>query len=129
MKRIATAAAGLILLASAATADPVFGTWKTEPGDDGNFAHVTIADCGGQICGTLGKAFDGSGKPIASDKVGKRMIWDMAANGGGKYSGGKIWAPDRDKTYSSKMSLSGDTLKVSGCVGPICRGQTWTRAQ
>ena len=51
----------------------------------------------------------------------------MAADGGGKYSGGKIWAPDRDKTYRSKMELSGDRLKVSGCVGPICRGQTWAR--
>ena len=50
MKRMATAAAALILLGTAAMADPVFGTWKTEPGDDGNFAHVTISECGGKIC-------------------------------------------------------------------------------
>jgi uncharacterized protein (DUF2147 family) len=25
------------------------------------------------------------------------------------------------------MALSGNTLKVSGCVGPICRKQTWSR--
>ena len=129
MKHLASAVAGLVLAGTAALADPVYGTWKTGPGDDGSFAHVTLADCGGKICGTLGKAFNRAGKPVSSDKVGKRMIWDMAPAGDGKYSGGKIWAPDRDKTYKSKMALSGNALKVSGCVGPICRSQTWTRVQ
>jgi len=46
-----------------------------------------------------------------------------------KYSSGKIWAPDVDKTYRSKMALNGNTLKVSGCVGPICRSQNWTRVK
>ncbi len=128
MKKLALAAA-IACLGSMAAADPILGTWKTQPGDDGNYAHVTISPCGGAICGTLGKAFNGSGKSVSSDKVGKRMVWDMKASGGGKYSGGKIWAPDRDKTYKSKMALSGNALKVSGCVGPICRSQTWTRVQ
>lgn len=128
MKLYALAAAA-VLCATAASADPIHGVWKTQPGDDGNYAHVTMSACGGAVCGTLGKAYDSSGKSIPSDKVGKRMVWDMQANGGGKYSGGKIWAPDRDKTYKSKMALSGDALKVSGCVGPICRSQTWTRVQ
>ncbi|WP_236545309.1 DUF2147 domain-containing protein [Tropicimonas marinistellae] len=129
MRHIGLAAAGLILLSGASMADPVFGTWRTEAGDGGNFAHVSIAECGGMICGTLGTAFDRNGNPVPSDKLGKRLIWDMSPEGGGKYSGGKIWAPDRDKTYSSKMELSGDALRVSGCVGPICRGQTWTRVK
>ena len=66
---------------------------------------------------------------IASDTVGKRMIWDMAAKGDGSYSGGRIWAPDRDKVYKSKMQLDGNTLSVSGCVAVICRSQTWTRVR
>jgi len=92
---------------------------------------VKIAACGNKICGTIAKAFDASGKEIASQNVGKRMIWDMVPKGEGYYSGGKIWAPDRDKTYKSKMQLNGNRLKVSGCVlgGMICRGQTWTRVQ
>ncbi|MDV7143119.1 DUF2147 domain-containing protein [Tropicimonas sp. TH_r6] len=126
MKKLALAAA-LVCFGSIATADPILGTWKTQPGDDGNFAHVTLTSCGSAICGTIGKAFNGAGKSVSSDTVGKRMVWDMTASGGGKYSGGKIWAPDRDKTYKSKMALSGNSLKVSGCVGPICRSQTWTR--
>ncbi len=127
MTRWMALAAGLMLGAGAAAADPVVGVWKTQPGDEGNYAHVTISTCGAKICGVLGKGFNASGGEIASDNIGRQMIWDMSADGGGKYSGGKIWAPDRDKTYNSKMTLSGNSLEVKGCVLGICRGQVWTR--
>jgi len=128
MKRFAIGMAALLMTAGAALADPVVGTWKTQPGDDGNYGLVTISKCGNQICGVLGQGFDASGNKIESPNIGRKMIWDMNADGGGKYSGGKIWAPDRDKTYNSKMALSGNSLKVSGCVLGICRSQNWTRA-
>ncbi len=117
--------------AAPALADPVEGIWKTQPGDEGSFAHVRIEPCGQKICGYIHRTFDASGKEAKSDNIGKRMIWDMTPRGNGAYAGGKIWAPDRDKTYKSKMQLSGNNLKVSGCVlgGMICRGQTWTRVQ
>ena len=127
MKILLIAAAALSLGTLAATADPVTGVWQTQPGDAGNFAHVEIAACGSALCGTILRAYGADGAPRDSDTVGKRMIWDMAGDGAGRYSGGRIWAPDRDKTYRSKMELSGDRLKVSGCVGPICRSQTWAR--
>ncbi len=126
MKRFLMAAV-LVAAATAAEADPVEGMWMTQPDDNGNFGHVEIYSCGAQICGVIRKAFSASGAERPSDNIGKRMIWDMAPEGDGAYGGGKIWAPDRDKTYSSKMALSGDTLKVSGCVFGICRGQTWRR--
>ena len=126
MKRFAWAA-GLLLAATTASADPVLGTWKTQPGDDGNYGLVTISKCGAEICGVLGQGYDSSGSKIASPNIGRQMIWGMKPQGGGAYKGGKIWAPDRDKTYNSKMSLSGNRLKVEGCVLGICRGQTWTR--
>ncbi|MEM0948170.1 MAG: DUF2147 domain-containing protein [Pseudomonadota bacterium] len=119
--------AALLAAGTLAAADPVEGVWQTQPGDAGNFAHVEIAACGTAICGTILRAYGADGAARTSDTVGKQMIWDMAANGDGTYAGGRIWAPDRDKTYRSKMELAGDRLKVSGCVGPICRGQTWAR--
>lgn len=115
------------MLAGPALADPILGTYKTQPGDTGNFAHVEIYECDANICGVIRKAFDGAGKQIKSDTVGKRMIWGMKPQGDGGYAKGKIWAPDRDKTYNSKMKLSGKTLKVSGCVLGICRSQTWSK--
>lgn len=127
MKLKLTLAATLIALAGTASADPVHGLYKTQPDDNGNFGHVELYDCGGATCGVIRKAFNGSGQEIASDNIGKRMLWDMNADGGGSYSGGKIWAPDRDKVYSSKMELSGKSLSVSGCVLVVCRSQAWTK--
>ena len=31
-----------LFLAFTASADPVFGVWKTQPGNEGNYAHVEI---------------------------------------------------------------------------------------
>ncbi|WP_116599679.1 DUF2147 domain-containing protein [Primorskyibacter marinus] len=126
MRTMALAAA-LALVAGTALADPVEGTWKTQPDDNGNFGLVKISTCGTEICGVLGQGYDKSGKKVSSPNIGKRMIWAMQAKGNGKYAGGKIWAPDRDKTYNSRMQLNGSSLKVEGCVLGICRGQTWSR--
>jgi uncharacterized protein (DUF2147 family) len=127
MKSIALAAA-FALMAGSVLADPLEGTWKTRPDDNGHFGYVKVVPCGAAFCGTLVRAFDGSGAEIESPNIGKRIIWDMVAEGGGAYDRGKIWSPDRDKTYSSKLKLSGDNLAVSGCVFGICRdGGTWKR--
>jgi uncharacterized protein (DUF2147 family) len=123
-------AATVFFAATAAFADPAEGLWKTKPDDNGNFGHVKVQTCGPALCGTLVKAFDGSGKEIKSPNVGKKIIWDMKAKGEGAYGDGKVWSPDRNKTYSSKMVLKGNGLAISGCVLGICRdGGTWTRVQ
>ena len=120
-------ATAIMLCAAPALAD-VAGTWKTEPGDSGGYLHVDFAPCGGEVCGTIKSAFDASGALIPDyEHAGKRIVWAMKPDGANKWSKGKIWAPDRDKTYSSKMELSGNALKVSGCVLVICRSQNWTR--
>ena len=120
----------LLFAAGAALADPVEGVWKTKPDDNGNFGHIDVKPCGAAFCGTLVKAFDGSGAEIQSPNVGKRIIWDMVAYGDGAYDDGKVWSPDRDKTYNSEMQLTGDSLAVKGCVVGICRdGGTWTRVK
>ena len=130
MKRFGWAFATVaILAAGSAAAEPVAGVWQTEPGDTGSYAHVTIAPCGANVCGTLGKAFAAGGAAVENPNEGRQMVWDMKARGDGTYRGGKIWAPDRDKTYNARMELAGDKLTVEGCVLGICRGQTWTRVK
>lgn len=123
-------AAALAVLGTAAAADPVEGTWKTKVDDNGNYGHVKIVPCGKAFCGTLIKAFDGKGKQIDSPNVGRKIVWDMVPYGDGRYDDGKIYSPDRDKTYNSEMELSGNSLKVYGCVLGICRdGGTWQRVK
>ncbi|MEM9973969.1 MAG: DUF2147 domain-containing protein [Pseudomonadota bacterium] len=128
MKSLALAGA-LIAAASLTHADPVHGLWKTQADDNGNYGHVQIGACGETICGALRAAFDSAGNTRASDAIGRAIIWDMVATGEGAYRDGKIYAPDRDRTYSSKMALSGDRLEVSGCVLGICRSQQWERIE
>lgn len=129
MKTILIAVA-LALVGGAALADPVEGLWQTRKDDNGNFGHVEIKPCGPAFCGTLVRAFDGAGKEIESPNVGKRIVWDMVAYPGGLYDDGKIWSPDRDKTYNGDMTLAGDSLSVRGCVLGICRdGGTWKRVR
>ena len=120
----------LLLSAGAALADPVEGMWRTKADDNGNSGLIQVTPCGDAFCGKLVKAFDSAGKEWASPNVGKKIVWDMKPEGDGAYGDGKVWSPDRDKTYDAKMQLNGNKLSVSGCVLMICRdGGTWTRLQ
>jgi len=130
MKTFMMAAALTFIAGMAQAADKVEGVWQTKKDDNGNFGHVQVKACGPAFCGTLVKSFDSNGKPLKSPNVGKRIIWDMLSKGDGAYGDGKVWSPDRDKTYSSKMQLSGNNLAIKGCVFGICRdGGTWTRVK
>lgn len=130
MKKLLIAAAMTLAMAtSALAADPIEGNWRTIADDNGNSGLIVIAPCGSKLCGTLVKSFDKDGKEFKSANQGKKLMWDMSNNGGGKYSGGKVYSPDRDKTYTGKLELAGDKLTVKGCVLGICRdGGVWSRA-
>lgn len=126
----AVLAAAVGTFASPALADPVEGMWQTAVDDNGDFGHIRIEPCGERLCGTLIRSYNSAGEQIESPNVGRQIVWDMVPQGGGDYGRGKIWAPDRDKTYRSRMHLEGDRLSVSGCIlgGAICRdGGTWRR--
>jgi len=129
MKKLLIAAI-LSLLAFPVFSQEIFGTWKTIPDDNNKYGHIQISACGAKICGVLIKSFNGDGSEYESANIGRKLVWDMVSDGGGNYSGGKVYSPDRDKTYKGKMVLSGNKLDVKGCVGPFCRsGGTWTRVK
>jgi len=127
MKIMVAATVAAIGFAGAAFADPAVGTWKTQV-DDGAYAHVKVSKCGAALCGTIARTFNDTGE-YKSKNLGKRLVWDMQPAGGGSYKNGQIWQPSTGKTFKSKMALSANTLKVSGCVGPICKKQTWSRVK
>ena len=118
---------GLIAISDPVSADGISGVFVTAPNDEGDIGHIDFAPCGDAYCGTLVASFDSSGKSFAGRAIGMHIVWDMKDEGGGRFSGGRIWDPGADKTYRSKMKLDGDTLNVSGCIGPICRKRVWTR--
>lgn len=104
----------------------VLGVWITETSDSGASMAVEIFDCDGKYCGKAVDVFNAPNR----DSVGLDIIKGMRKKSDTHFNKGKIYAPDTEKWYKSKMTLQGeDKLKVSGCVlgGVICRSQTWTR--
>ena len=118
--------------------DPA-GIWLTQAGD----AKVRVGKCGGGICGVIVSLRDpidpATGKPQVDDKnpnpalkkrpmVGLPLFSGMSPVGPNKWSG-QIYNADDGSTYASNVSVSGpDTLRVEGCMGAFCGGETWTRA-
>ncbi len=131
MKTFITAAVLSIGMAGTAfAADPIVGNWRTIADDNGNSGLISVSECGTKICGVLVKSYDKSGKAFKSENQGRKLIWDMVNTGGGSYGKGKVYSPDRGKTYSGKLQLSGNKLNVQGCVLGICRsGGSWARVK
>jgi uncharacterized protein (DUF2147 family) len=100
----------LAMAGSALSAEPIEGSWKTASGET-----AAIAKCGSAYCVTL--------------KTGKhagKQIGKMSGTGA-DYTG-EITDPAADKTYSGSGSVSGNSLKMKGCVMSVfCKTQTWTR--
>ena len=104
MKRLIVIAA--LLFAGMAHGDVITGVFQTQPGDSGGFLHVEMTACASNptlTCGTILRAYKADGAANTEyEHIGKPILWDMQDQGGGYWGDGKIWAPDRDKTYSSK---------------------------
>lgn len=115
------------------------GTWLTQAGD----ARVKISKCGGGICGIivwLREPYDtATGQPATDSKnpnpalarrsmIGLPLFSGMQPSGPNKWSG-QIYNADDGSTYASSISVTGaDSLRVEGCVGALCGGETWARA-
>ena len=124
MKNILKIAATLSLLSGAAAADPELGVWKTTPDDNGNFGHIKVAECEGEICGTLIKSFDSTGASYKSENIGKQIIWAMKNKGDGKYGGnsstneGDGWGSQLGVSISRKLHLHARSLVLPHPADP-----------
>ncbi|WP_297771847.1 DUF2147 domain-containing protein [uncultured Roseovarius sp.] len=129
MRKLMTITTALSLCSGMAMAEPLLGTWQTAKDDNGNSGLIEVKPCGNALCGELVKSFDANGQEMASDNIGRNIISETVPVGNGEYEG-KVYSPDRDKTYNSKLVLEGDRLSVSGCVMFICRdGGTWRKVK
>lgn len=108
-------------IAGPSLAADVSGTWLRDTGA----SKVKFSKCGGAICGHIVWLKPGA-DPKA--KVGQRVFFDMKPSGENAWSG-SAFNPEDGKTYTGKMTLSGDTLTTAGCVmSVICKSTTWSRA-
>lgn len=111
MIRVTILAAALLVSAGAAFADePIVGNWKTMEGDT-----AAITPCAGSYCVTLK-----TGK-YAGKQIGRMQ-------GTGNSYTGELTDPAEDKTYSGSGTVSGNTVRMKGCVMKVfCKSQTWTK--
>lgn len=125
---ISVLALGLLVSAPGAMAkDAAVGVWKTQPDRKKLTSHIGITQCGAKLCGKVLEAFDIYGKPARTRNVGRQLFWDMEALGNGKYGNGTVFVPLLNIKAKATMKLTGNRLKVTGCKGPVCDGQVWTR--
>jgi uncharacterized protein (DUF2147 family) len=127
------------LVSEAQAGAEVTGVWLTQAGD----AKVRVSKCGEGICGVIVWLKDpihpASGKPQVDDKnpnpalakrpmIGLPLFMGMRSSGPNKWSG-QIYNAEDGNSYASNISVSSPaTLRVEGCVGVLCGGESWTRA-
>lgn len=143
MIRAATATALLLLLApTAATAADgdaaLLGRWKTQ--EQGG--TVEIHRCGPALCGRVVDGVPLRANPdqrdirnkkaaLRSRKIMNLRVLENFTGGPRQWTGGPVYDPDTgDGGPNGSITLvSQDVIKLKGCLGPICRTQTWTRAR
>jgi hypothetical protein len=69
MKNTLVAVAFAAVLTVPALADPVFGTWKTIPDDNGRFGHIEIKQIGDTNCGEMVASFEANGNKNKYEKL------------------------------------------------------------
>lgn len=113
MKRnmLAVAAASLVLAGPALAAQPIEGTWKRTNGTLIRYA----ASGGDKFCGT-----------VMNGEYKGQSIGCMS--GSGNSYKGQVNKLDEGKTYSGSATISGRSMKLSGCVAVVlCKSETLTR--
>ena len=128
-------------VASAQKADAIMGTWVNPNGQD----HILIYKRGTKYFGKLDWIKfpnDEQGKPKTDKKnpdpalrsrleLGLELLKDFTFDGDNVWEDGTIYDPKSGKTYSCKMTLDGNSLKIRGYVGISLfgRSETWTRVK
>jgi uncharacterized protein (DUF2147 family) len=125
--------------ASAQKADAILGSWVNPNGED----HILIYKKGSKYFGKLDwikYPNDEQGKPKTDKKnpddalksrpeLGLELLKDFTYDGEKVYEDGTIYDPKNGKTYSCKMTLEGNSLKIRGYIGISLfgRSEIWTR--
>ena len=117
------AVVGISVASMAFAADPLANTtWQTY--DEGKPKGVVkITESNGVLTGKLISTVSEKGQK----HIGMTIISGLKADGNGKYSGGKITDPEKNKTYKLTANSNGSNLDLKGHLGPFSRSQTWKK--
>lgn len=122
--------------ASAHDISELSGRWRTQR----HGAYVDIADCGdGSPCAVLAWVAPAVANGATTDErnpsrslrarplVGVPVLWGLRATDRG-WDEGRVYNPDTGQTFRAFIRPSPRRqLLVTGCLGPLCRTEIWTR--
>lgn len=127
--------------AAAQNANAILGKWVNPSGE----GQILIYKKGEKFFGKLAWLKfpnDANGKPKLDEKnpeqslksrpiQGLELLKDFTFDGDDGYEDGTIYDPKSGKTYSCKMTVKGESLKIRGYVGISLLGRTekWTRVK
>jgi len=126
IKAVSLLAFGAALAAGPLCADTIEGVWQTQPDRKGGYAHISSQPCGAAFCGTVIRAYNADGNQIVTPAVGRKVFWDVKPGADGIYYG-RAWVPAFNSEYDGQIQMLGGRMKVSGCFGPVCKSQMWSR--
>ena len=118
-------------------AHAVWGYWYTPDRD----SLVRIADCGdGTPCGVVTWVDPVRGEVTTDEHNKDEALRDRPIEGitllrgfetgPNGWRGGAIYHPGNGHTYRAQLRrVDEETLEVKGCLGPICKGQMWPKAE
>jgi len=131
---------GIQAAASAQKGDAILSKWLNPSGE----GQIQIYKKGSLYFGRLVwlREPDADGKPktdihnpnqtLKSRPIlGLEILKDFTFDGDDTYTDGTIYDPKSGKTYSCKMTLNGNRLKIRGYIGIslLGRTETWTRVK
>ena len=128
--------AALMFVASTAMAwsRSAVGYWKTIDDETGEAKSIVkIYEVDGKYYGRVDRLLlkpgalceKCEGEDHNAPIEGMVVMWGLNADGDGEYSGGKIFDPEKNKTYRCAIWLKDGKLMVRGYLGPFFRTQTW----
>lgn len=138
MRLASLALLGIFASCGAARADnDVQGVWLTEGGK----AHVRIAPCGGDMCGTVAHVFANPSGDAARDShnpdpklrsrpvVGVQVLTHFKPENGA-WTGGRVYDPEEGKSYTGSLQVQPNgMLKMTACLSILCQSELWRRVK
>ena len=131
--------AAVLTLASAsvmaATRTTPHGSWRTIDDETNETKSIVkLYEVEGKLYGRVDKLLlkpgalceNCEGEDYNKPIEGMIVVWGLSdADGDGVWEGGKVFDPEKNKTYRCKIWMEDGNIKIRGYLGPFFRTQIW----
>lgn len=111
------------------------GNWRTIDDETGETKSIVrVYEVEGKLYGVVkqlllrpgAKCEKCEGDDYMAPIEGMVVVWGLSdTDGDGTWEGGKVFDPEKNKTYRCKIWMDGGNIKIRGYLGPFFRTQKW----